>query len=118
MWDKLAPESRDALEAFTEGLNVDPVEMDFFEVEDLVQSLNALKGIFSEGMTTEGVIASLQGIKTEAGEAAASVREISDQQITVDVSDISAVSDAWSMEEGQVRTILASLSGAIQNANG
>ena len=53
-----------------------------------------------------------------AGEAAAAVQEISENEITVDVTDIGAVADAWHTTEDSVRQSLAAMSGLIENANG
>ena len=60
----------------------------------------------------------MQGIKTSAGEAAVAVQEVSESEITVDVTDIASVANAWNATEDSVRQALASISGQIENANG
>lgn len=73
IWDELTVPARDALEDFAENMNLDPTEMNFDQVENLVASLNTLKAALGENITTEALVSGLQGIKTAAGEAAVAV---------------------------------------------
>ena len=71
-WDHMGAGAKTALESLTEGMDIDITSMSVTEMDELVASMNSSKAsIGGETPTFDSLKASLESVKTAAGDAAA-----------------------------------------------
>ena len=112
-WDELTKAgdigAKQALEALTDGMDVDVTEMTVAELNSLVEAFNAFKAQVGSDMSIEGIQTFFNSIKTGAGEAAAEIQRASDGSWEIDITSIEAVASALGSTEEQARIVLGTL---------
>ena len=117
-WDHMGAGAKTALESLTEGMDIDITSMSVTEMDELVASMNSFKAsIGGEPPTFDSLKASLESVKTAAGDAAAEVTRLSDGGWSIDVSDISAFASSLGTTEDKARIVLNTLA-QIRDENG
>lgn len=117
-WDHMGAGAKTALESLTEGMDIDITSMSVTEMDELVASMNSFKAsIGGETPTFDSLKASLESVKTAAGDAAAEVTRLSDGGWSIDVSDISAFASSLGTTEDKARIVLNTLA-QIRDENG
>lgn len=117
-WDHMDAGAKIALESLTEGMDIDITSMSVTEMDELVASMNSFKAsIGGETPTFDSLKASLESVKTAAGDAAAEVTRLSDGGWSIDVSDISAFASSLGTTEDKARIVLNTLA-QIRDENG
>lgn len=118
-WGKMSVGARQALETLTKGQNLDLKSMSVQQVDDLLGAFNKLKSniIGTDTPTFDGLKSSLEGVKTSAGDAAASVSQLEDGTWSIDITSVETFAQKLGVTNEQAQIVLSSLS-QIQDSSG
>lgn len=118
-WSKMSVGARQALETLTKGQDLDLKSMTVQQVDDLLGAFNKLKSniIGTDTPTFDGLKSSLEGVKTSAGDAAASVSQLEDGTWSIDITSVETFAQKLGVTNEQAQIVLSSLA-QIQDSSG
>ena len=117
-WDHMSSSAKLALESLTEGMDIDVKNMSVTELDSLVAAMNRFKAsIGGDTPTFDGLKASIESVKTESGEAAASVERLSDGGWSINVTNLDAFASSLGITNEQAQIVLSTLA-QIQDESG
>lgn len=109
-WEHMSESAKIALESLTEGTDIDVKEISVDELDTLVSAMNKFKAsIGGETPTFDGLKASLEGVKTASGEAAASVERLDDGGWSINVSNLDAFASSLGVTQEQAQIVLSTM---------
>ena len=115
-WDHLGPAAKTALEAITDGLDIDLTQLKVEELDSLIATYNKVKTKLGEKPSMEGLQSFFNELKTSTGAAVAEVKKMSGGEWAIDFSSVQDLAAALGTSEQNARILMGTITSLRDEA--